>query len=300
MFLAAIFLAGAALSPLVYGFVDITAKAFPVWRVVADKPFPQYVARTILILALLGTWQMRHLLGKASMADLGLRWGPDWHSEIWRAFALALAVLALLWSVSLLAGHRHWREPFSAGKLANTLIISALGAAAVATIEEIVFRGGLFGALQSGQTWRLPLVLSSLIFAVVHFLQSPRVSEPVTWQSGFKILCAMFSGGTGVNRLLQFVNLTLCGVLLAWAYRRTGSLVLSIGLHAGWIFAVKVMNAVTVAGEDSPFWGTRRVIDGWAATLALLILGALVLRLLRFPRGKTLHVHNTAETQAMG
>jgi hypothetical protein len=59
--------------------------------------------------------------------------------------------------------------------------------------------------------------------------------------------------------------------MLALAYQRTGNLYFSIGLHAGWIFWLKSFGFLTraTAGANAWFWGTSRLIDGWAALIML-------------------------------
>jgi hypothetical protein len=69
-----------------------------------------------------------------------------------------------------------------------------------------------------------------------------------------------------------FFNLTLIGILLGLAYQRTGNLYFSIGLHAGWIFWLKIYGAFTVNSVATKiwFWGGGKMIDGWLAFFVLL------------------------------
>ena len=70
-----------------------------------------------------------------------------------------------------------------------------------------------------------------------------------------------------------FFSLTLVGVLLGLAYQRTGNLYFSIGLHAGWIFWLKIFGAFTadVPHTAAWFWGTGKMIDGWLAFFVLAL-----------------------------
>jgi hypothetical protein len=76
-----------------------------------------------------------------------------------------------------------------------------------------------------------------------------------------------------------FFNLTLAGILLGWAYQRTGNLYFSIGLHAGWIFWIKAYAVVSALNPtaDAWWWGSGRmaIVNGWMA-LPILI-GTLLL-----------------------
>jgi membrane protease YdiL (CAAX protease family) len=70
------------------------------------------------------------------------------------------------------------------------------------------------------------------------------------------------------------LNLTLAGMLLAWAYQCTGNLYFSIGLHAGWIFWVKAYAIATTLAPaaDKWWWGTGRmaIVNGWVALPVLV------------------------------
>jgi len=77
-----------------------------------------------------------------------------------------------------------------------------------------------------------------------------------------------------------FLNLTLAGMVLGVCYQRTGSLLLPVGLHAGWILGLKLGGFMTRAVADTPgaFWGSSQIINGWLAFLALSLLLAFCLR----------------------
>ncbi|HEX5398658.1 MAG TPA: CPBP family intramembrane glutamic endopeptidase, partial [Verrucomicrobiae bacterium] len=154
-------------------------------------------------------------------------------------------------------------------------IFSAAGTAVVvAILEEILFRGGIFGGLRRVLYWPFALAISSAVYAIVHFLQHAELASPVVWSSGLVMLPKMLAGFVNFHALVPgFFSLTLAGVLLGLAYQRTGNLYFSIGLHAGWIFWLKIYGLLTVQIPQTSiwFWGTGKMTDGW---LAFLILAA--------------------------
>jgi hypothetical protein len=83
-----------------------------------------------------------------------------------------------------------------------------------------------------------------------------------------------------------FFSLLLAGWILGLAYQRTGSLYVSIGLHAGWIFWVKSYAFLTreLPGAKQWIWGSGRLIDGWIALLVLSIVLAGIQRWLEVNR----------------
>jgi membrane protease YdiL (CAAX protease family) len=118
--------------------------------------------------------------------------------------------------------------------------------------------------------WRLASLVSSMIYAIVHFLAPVKSPAEVHWYSGFGQLGLMLGGFTDWQQVIPgFFNLTLVGIILALAYQRTGNLYCSIGLHAAWIFWVKFYGIATKVSPDANAWlwgsGRMAVVNGWAA-----------------------------------
>ena len=76
-----------------------------------------------------------------------------------------------------------------------------------------------------------------------------------------------------------FLSLTLAGVILGLAYQWTGDLSASIGIHAGWIFWLKFYGFATRRAPDVDpwFWGTGKLVDGWLAFAALVVVLSIIL-----------------------
>ena len=150
----------------------------------------------------------------------------------------AVAVLAFAF------GGRNVALHLTAHKVVGGISGAAGTAAVVAMLEEILFRGGIFGGLRRVLYWPFALVISSVVYAIVHFLQRAELAGPVVWSSGLVLLPQMLAGFVDFRALVPgFFSLTLAGVLLGLAYQRTGNLYFSIGLHAGWIFWLKIYGA---------------------------------------------------------
>jgi len=204
-----------------------------------------------------------------------------------KGFAVGIVSLALVAGLALLFGGRQWSGGLTAGFVARKVVDAALTAAVVAVLEEVLFRGGIFGGLRRVFDWKFALVVSSAAYALVHFLERAELAGDVTWASGLKLLPLMLRGFTDFHLLVPgFLSLTLAGALLALAYQRTGDLEFSIGLHAGWIFCIKLGGVLAGPAPAAAawFWGTGRVTDGWAAFGVLLVLLPVFPRLL--PRKK--------------
>jgi membrane protease YdiL (CAAX protease family) len=287
LYLLAVFAGGALLAPWLYHAVRALAESVPALESVARMPFARYVNRALMLTALVGLPLYVRAAGIRTWRDAGVpRGGMRWKA-FGAAFALGFASLAAVCLVALAAGGRELK-PRSPGELAGQFLGVLATALIVAVIEELLFRGAIFGGLKRAMRWPAALALSSAVYAIVHFMGRPENPPTVDWLSGLRVLPTMLAGMTEVRTLVPaFLSLTLAGVILGLAYQWTGDLSASIGIHAGWIFWLKFYGFATAAAEgaDQWFWGTRKLVDGWLAFVALVVvLGAvLLLRRRRIP-----------------
>ena len=149
---------------------------------------------------------------------LGFMTGFGLHLTAGGQSRLMTAVLAVLtagligeWGIGLLAERwqvsSHWTEWFDADLVwgeGSVVVVSLLEFVVLAPLfEELAFRGLLFGTLRRKLTWSASAVLSAAVFAIAH--------------------------GYGA---LGFVSVFWSGLLWAWIYERTGSLLPSVLAHA--------------------------------------------------------------------
>jgi len=257
-YIAGVFVVGALLAPWLFHLAQWAAGEFQLLHGLASQPFHRYVNRSLLVAALAGLWPLLRALNLADRPALGL--------------------------VSPLAGVRNFNFSLTAPVLLKLLVSATLSAVAVALLEELVFRSVVFGALR--RVWSLwpALLASSILYSAVHFLARVEHTGPVGWNSGLTLLPRMM-GGLAVTETLVPAALTLVlgGIALGLAYQRTGNLWFAIGLHAGWVFWLKVFKTVTTpcTAAASAFWGTEKLLDGW---LAFLIMAAVIAVVARLPQ----------------
>ncbi|HTJ01085.1 MAG TPA: CPBP family intramembrane glutamic endopeptidase [Dongiaceae bacterium] len=274
LYILAVFVGGALLAPWLYSLVQAGAGESGFLHRLAANPFRRFVDRSFLVIALAGLWPLVRSLGITSWRDLGLVSPRGQGRRVLVGFLAGFLSLALVLGLALAFQARVWNADLTAGQLTGKLL-GALGTAVVvAVLEEILFRGGIFGGLRRVMPWRLALLISSSIYAAVHFLERAEYAPPVTWLSGLQVLGLMFRGFADWHMLVPALfNLTLVGLLLGLAYQRTGNLYFSISLHAGWIFWLKSGGVLTgtASGANLRFWGSGKLIDGWLAGLVLLL-----------------------------
>ncbi len=214
----AVILVGAFLSPWLF------------WLTQAHWPFRRVFDRVLLIIALAGLWPMLRTAGIRSLSELGYARTPVWWKQNLGGFLAGIISLGLC---AVLLGFPNWKTNFI-GNFASAL--------AVGIIEETFFRGGIYGALRRSFPIWFAVVISSVIYAVLHFCK-PTEPVSVNWLTGFTHLGFIFQNfGTQVN-WIGLVTLLLVGTVLALVFEWTKVLYFSIGLHAGWVFALKTVGA---------------------------------------------------------
>ena len=278
VYLVAVFLGGALLAPWLHALAQVFAAVVPE---LADKPFHRYVNRSLLLLAVVGMVPLLRHLGIRSFATIGLGRGERMR-RVGAGFLLGVASLGAVAVVALALGARTLRADLEGGYVLDKLLQAIATAATVAVLEEALFRGAFYGALRRSLPPLPALLASSAIYAIVHFLESAPHGGAVTWWSGLAIMPRMLAGFVDPDRLVPgFFNLLLAGILLAVAYARSGSLWLSIGIHAGWIFCLRLYRSVTVdVATPACVWcGSEKLIDGWLGLPALALALAAVLAL---------------------
>ncbi len=278
IYLVFVFIGGALLAPCLWWLAQHFATSFPK---IANAPFHRFVDRSLLILALAGLWPLLRALGAKSRWEIGLVPPYGQSKKLFGGLALGFFSLAIVAGMVIGFGGRAFSENLTAHKIVGAIFGAIATAAIVATLEEILFRGGIFGGLRRVLYWPIALGISSVIYALVHFLQRTEFTDAVAWDSGFVLLPQMLRGFADFHALVPgFFSLTVAGILLGLAYQRTGNLYFSIGLHAGWIFWLKIYGAFTadVPGAKIWFWGSGKLIDGW---LAFFVLAATLV-VLRF------------------
>jgi membrane protease YdiL (CAAX protease family) len=273
IYFAVVFPGGALLAPWLYWFVHWAAGQWPGLGGLAASPFHRFLARALLGLALIGLVPLLRHSGMCQWRALGLGKQGRPAADILRGFCVGLASLACV-ALLALAAHGRTLAPWQSGtQVVRSLLNAALAAVIVAVIEEILFRGALFGVLRKAMPWPGALAVSSAVYSAVHFIQNVDQAGTIRWYSGLTLLLEMFRHGPPL--VPAFFTLFIAGACLALAYQRTGALYFSMGLHAGWIFWLKSYKLVTqpAPASSQDLWGTDKLIDGW---LALAILGVVL------------------------
>jgi membrane protease YdiL (CAAX protease family) len=152
---------------------------------------------------------------------------------------------------------------------------------AVALIEETLMRGAMHTAIErESGSWAAAL-LTAPLFAVLHLFAKVHIpAEELGWHSGFDLLSRSFAplGDPGLvyDSLLSWL---IVGLILSLTRVLTGNIAIALGLHAGWVVVLRMLQEATVRGSTPQFslWVGR--FDGllglWLLPWGLLVLAAL-------------------------
>ena len=203
----------------------------------AGFDFESYFHRALLVAALVLLWPLLNALGMRRWRDLGLEKNLRVGSDAAVGFVIASVPLLCCGAVLIALQVYSLRHAFLWHKMPEVLFAASV----VPILEELFFRGFFLGVLLRCFSRLSALLITSALFAVVHFLKAPELTTPndsVTWTSGFVSISHSFGQfGDPLLFAAGFLTLFTIGCILADARLRTRSLWLSIGLHSGWIFA---------------------------------------------------------------
>jgi uncharacterized protein len=274
VYLGLVFVGGGLLAPWLATGSSNLATVWPWAAGLADHPFHRYAHRSLLLMGVVGLWPLARIAGMNSWAEVGFRFSRTGLVRLGMGMVTAIAVMGGVGLVGVLLGGREWASG-RAGGILGVLVQAGSTGIVVGFLEELLFRGVLLGLLLRSMRLWPALIVSSLIFAALHFLGRPPEPEELKPWSGLAVVGGMLMKlANGEWWIPAGVTLTLFGMLLGICYWRTGDLFYSIGLHAGVVFTLKIYGSMTasVAGSAVWFWGSKQWIDGWLAVLAMGVL----------------------------
>lgn len=192
--------------------------------------------------------------------------GLPWREPALAQAAAGLAISAVLITIAVASiavfGGLAFSPHFTVRTIAHQILVVVLLLGG-ALLEELAFRGYPFQRLVEAIRPVGAILVLSIFFGAVH-LQNPNAQ-------------GVFS--------LAFFNTILVGVLFAYAYLRTRTLWLPIGMHFGWNFFLGVVYGLPVSGlrdfsivVRSTAHGSR-LLTGGAYGIEASLPGTLVLLL---------------------
>ncbi|MDJ0701823.1 MAG: CPBP family intramembrane metalloprotease [Leptolyngbyaceae cyanobacterium MO_188.B28] len=193
----------------------------------------------------------------------GLVWAPELGVDLVKAMVFGLGGVISLYLIQTSLGWISLQPPASDFPI---ILLQGLGVALVVGLaEEFLFRGWLLFELERDYSPELALWISSLLFALAHYLRPIAVIFE-TWP--------------------QFFGLVLLGMALVWAKRSpsayldrkaSGKLGAPIGLHAGlvWGYYLFTVGQLVRYSPQIPEWLTGIDQNPLAGVLGFALLGVI-------------------------
>ncbi len=280
-FVATVVIGGALLAPPLWYAAQWGLRVGFLPDALAAFKFPKYVTRAMLVVALVLIWPLVRWLGIRDRAELGLEKDPRWKTRFALGLAQGVSGLALVGVLLVVLGFATWREPLPL----HRLLEAAATGITVALIEEWVFRGIIFGLVRRTQPWPRALLIVSLVFAVLHFVRAPLVApqiDEVRWWTGLALVPAHFwQFGEPVLLIGSLPTYFLVGATLAYTVVKTKSLAFAIGLHAGWVFALRGFGFLSRRVGEPSVWLGRDLISGIIPALLVALTWFLLVQMFR-------------------
>ena len=273
------------LSPWVYwGVIKVSeGSSLEIITYLAQKEFPDYFDRFRWLAVLLGfPWLVKACLNRGEerkhfWRKIGFFAFRNSQKTLIRSFIIGSLLILSVVIAQIIAGQFYWRETFYQN-MGSLFLNSLLGAILVSVFEEGLFRGVLFRIFLSFFRPIIAIIVSALFFAYVHF-KMPDIfwestSKEVYWYSGLQVAWGTLTGLAYTIRWVEFINLTLLGIILSsWTYQRQ-QLWSAIGFHAGAVFILLLAHrSFQIKGiEWAWFFGSSSIKDGFLCTILLASL----------------------------
>jgi hypothetical protein len=256
--------------------------AYPVYELtsqVASWPFHRVASRVAMLSAAGGlVWLCRHL-NVASTRALG--YGLPWRRFVTVAVSFSIVGVTTAAAGAAILVAMGWRIPAGAHSVLKLLLIGLSSGIAVALIEETVMRGAMHSAIarESGQ-WAAVLCTAPL-FAVLHFFAKARIPvDELHWGSGLDLLTRSFAPLTTPALVLDsFMAWLAVSLVLSLTRVLTGNIAAALGLHAGWVLVLRMLQEATAPGPDAHASAWVGKFDGllgywvlpWSAAIGLAL-----------------------------
>jgi membrane protease YdiL (CAAX protease family) len=225
-----------------------------------------------VIAVLLVTWICTRLR-REPLASVGLAMNLRWLRQV--LIGSAVGMVMMLAAASLICAAGGVSFSINPARSAQALAAGAFTFACVALLEELLFRGFVFQRLIDGIGFGGAQALMALLFAVAHW------GNP---------------GMEGATEFWATLDTMLGALALGFAYVRTGSLALPIGMHFGWNWMQGAVLGFDVSGLDQagwlapvvlgkPQWLTGGSFGPEASIFAVLVDATVLLLLWRWKKG---------------
>ena len=218
-------------------------------------------------------------ISEEALREYGLDFRLPWLRLIGWGFLVGIVAVSMVIIPDLIFGPRYLRHPILLQDVIERFFKGLLSGVVVGFIEEFFFRGFIYQNVLRKIGVFKSILVTSIFYSLVHFLNYGQIFVPENpgLADAFRLLAGYLEPMVFRTReiLPLFVGLLIFGVALNVLVMRSGSLFMSIGLHAGAVFLVKFEASFVRKGLEDyyhPFFGNPSHYDGWYEWLILSLL----------------------------
>lgn len=279
-------------TPLLYILGVATLAPLVAWMLYAgftpELAFSKLVSKTGLALLVLGMIPISRVL-KLTTADLGIcprknKLASQIAMGLFAGCVIMLVVTAVLMKLEV--------RIVDSGRLTASadfikiILPALLTGLLVGVIEELVFRGAFLRILTLYVPPVSAIAISAFYFAVLHFFRGPTPTGELTWLSGYEYAASAFANIFRWQNLDTLFALFLAGALLGYIRLISRqSIGYCIGLHAGWVFLIKITKAFTDSGSETQWMFLVGRYDGVTGLFSAFWLAMVMLILIQLNSG---------------
>ena len=247
--------------------------------------FGKVMRRILMVVALIIFIVFRKSLRFGALVSSGLKIRPGFLRQFLFGFFLAGTPLLIYYGLGLLTGAWIIHIDYdSAGVTILYIIKYALIGCLIGIIEEILFRGFVLQSFLESMSLPVAVCACSLIYSMLHFFKADVfVSTGFQPFVGFVTIAQFFKPifFEFFKNLPAIIGLFLVGVVLSYAFIKTKSLYLSIGLHTGMVFMMKADGMFLVRVREKLGWlfGDSKLVTGVLVWFFLILILFVIKRI---------------------
>lgn len=243
LFFALALVAGTLLAPPVFNLVTWLGREFAWLESLRKTEFEKVMNRCVLVCVLLALYPAIRITGLNNWKALGLSRDHRGVKLFWSGWSIGTVSMIVLLLTGWASGAMFYLPGRIGWPLVGKVISYMIGAVVVGIIEEILFRGAALGMLRKSMKLLPAALLLSFVFAFAHFA-TPEPAVGVVrghWYSGFQMFPYLI---TDLDMRWEFgfmfITVFFMSMTLCYLYAAYGNLYLAIGLHAGWVWLMRI------------------------------------------------------------
>jgi membrane protease YdiL (CAAX protease family) len=264
------------------GIILLSALLAPPLHDILPYKFERIFNRLVMVFTLIAiVFFVR--ISPQTFAKYGLNWTPLSPKMIGLGFGTGVLILCALTVLKIGAGVAYWNmDVLPASRWLYKFAVILPTAFLIGVIEEFFFRGFIYKFFRERVRWNAvtAVVVTSIFYSLIHFVseKKPFIGPDPNFKDALTLATAPFlSLAEWQTYWRDAVGLFCFGLVLNRMAIRTASLYLSIGLHAGCVFFVKLDGLFVEFLNNHPFlWGSAKMYDGLIGWGFLLLMGVFL------------------------